>query len=300
MPQTTQTKTDTAPRLIDWLTLVLLSLIWGSSFILIKKSLIAYSFDQVGALRVITAYLFLLPVAILSLRKVPKGKWGYIVAMGLLGNFIPAFLFAKAQTQIPSSVTGVLNALTPLFTLIAGVLFFKVGIKRTQLIGLIIGFGGCVILSLVGSDGGFGQVNYYFSFIILATICYGINANIIKVHLTTIPALRLTALAMFGIGPLAIIYLLTTDFTYRLANTEGAWLALGYLTILGVLGTAIALAIFNKMIQYTSAVFATSVTYIIPIVAIAWGVFDGEVLETYHYVGMVAIIIGVFITNRSK
>ncbi|WP_026210577.1 DMT family transporter [Flexithrix dorotheae] len=295
MPQDTQ-----KPQLRHWLLLILLSIIWGSSFILIKRGLLVFNAAETGAIRVFWACIVLLPVAILKFKKIPKGKWKYILIMGLCGNFIPAFLFAKAQTQLASSLTGVLNALTPLFTFLIGIFVFKYGISKRQLTGLTIAFLGSFSLSFVSSDGSFGQINYYVFFVIAAAICYGISTNVIKVYLTEIPSLVLTSVAISLVGPISVFYLMTTDvfLKFETKPTE-AWGAFGYLGLLGIMSTAIALVIFNRMIKQTSAVFASSVTYIIPVVAIFWGVWDGEQLLTLHYVGIFTTLVGVYITNRS-
>ena len=291
---------DELPQLKHWLMLAGLSLIWGSSFILIKQGLKVYSFQEVGAIRIISAFIVLLPIAISHFKKVPKSKWKYVVLMGMLGNFIPAFLFAKAQTQLASSITGVLNALTPLFTFIIGIIVFKHKLNPRQLLGLIIAFIGSSVLIFVNSDGEIGSLNFYAFFVVGAALCYATSTNIIKNYLTSINSLQLTSFALSIVGPIGIIILINTDFAFKLQNQDGAVEALIYLTILGVIGTSAALVIFNKMIQTTSAVFATSVTYIIPIVAIIWGVIDNEVLMPLHYLCILTILAGVYISNKKK
>ncbi len=291
---------EDAPKPIHWLMLVGLSLVWGSSFILIKQGLEVFSFMEVGAIRVVSAFLVLLPVALANFKKVPKEKWKFIVAMGILGNFIPAFLFAKAQTQLPSSITGVLNALTPLFTFIVGIIAFKQVMKTRQLTGLIIAFLGSATLIFVNSEGKIGGINYFAFFVIGAAMCYATSTNLIKRHLTSIRSLHLTSFAISIVGPFGVFILYNSEFTDKVLYTEGALRALFYLSLLGILGTSVALVMFNKMIQSTSAVFAASVTYLIPIVAISWGVFDGEILMPLHYICIITILIGVFITNRKN
>lgn len=287
----------------DWLPLLLLlflSLVWGSSFILMKKGLVVYSYEQVGALRIVFSFLAMLPFVWKGVKQIKRHKWKYVTIMGFLGNFIPAFLFAIAVSKIESSLAGILNALTPLFTLLVGIAAFQSAIKRVQFIGLLLGFIGCAFLSFINGDGGFGPLNFYVLFVVTATICYATSSNIIKAHLSDIPPIPLTACAMVIIGPLATVYLFSTDFTTRLLATQGAWEALGYLAILGVIGTALGLVLFNIIIKRTSAVYATSVTYIIPIVAIAWGVYDGEQLFVLHYLGMALIIGGIYLVNLAR
>lgn len=283
-----------------FLILILLSLIWGSSFILIKRGLDSFSAGQVGALRIVFSFLFMLPWAIKIYSKIPKEKLGAIALIGLLGNLIPAFLFAKAETGLGSSITGVLNGLTPLFTFIVGVLVFGGKLKGGQFGGLVLGFVGTLGLSFVGKEGNLGEMNYYALLVVLATVCYALSSNILKSKLQDISPIEITAMAMAIIGPMAMIYLFSTDFLDRLQTQELAWQSLGYMAILGIVGTAIALIFFNKLIQMTSAVFATSVTYLIPIVAIAWGLLDGERIFAWHYVGMALILAGIYLVNKFR
>lgn len=291
---------EQAASMADWAMLVTLALVWGSSFILIKRGLDVFSPAEVGAIRVASAWVFLLPLAVTQVRKFPANKLKYLVIMGMLGNFLPAFLFAKAQTQLASSVTGVLNSLTPLFTLLVGVLLFKNTLNRQQSLGLVVAFAGSAILSLI-SGGGNGSINFYVFFVVMATLCYAISANVIKVHLSHLRSVTISSLAIFTVGPLAVVYLLAdADFLLKMQQAENAWRSLGYLCLLGCVGTGMALMVFNKIVQNTSAVFATSVTYIIPLVAIFWGVIDGETLTVLHYLGMATIVAGVYLANRKK
>jgi drug/metabolite transporter (DMT)-like permease len=285
--------------LYNWGLLIVLSLIWGSSFILIKKSLTVFQFDQVGALRVVFAFFVMLPIGLVHMRKIPKEKWKYIFVMGMLGNMVPAFLFAKAQTQLPSSLTGVLNALTPLITSLIAVVSFGYQIKKIQVAGLVIAFLGSASLSIVGDSGEWTSFNIYVLFVVLAAVCYATSTNVIKAHLTQIRSLPLTASAVMMVGPFALFYVISTPLAESIgADPPKAYQALGYLAILGIMGTAFALILFNKLLQNTTAVFASSVTYLIPLVAIMWGIFDGEKLFLAHYAGIAAIMVGVFIANR--
>lgn len=293
-----------APTLRSWLLLALLSLIWGSSFILIKKGLLVFSPGEVGAYRIVSAALVLLPLSLPRLKKLNKKQLANLVIAGLVGSFIPAFLFAKAQTQLSSSLTGVLNALTPLFVVLVGALFFGSKITPRNAWGLFIAFLGVLILITVKNGGGlndFTHINAYAFLVLLATLCYGINLNIIKHWFVALNPVEITAISLLLVLPFALIYLmLGTSFSFKLVHQEGAYWALGYLTLLGVLGTAIALVIFNGLVKIATPVFASTVTYIIPIVAIGWGVLDGEVLLAGHYVGILAVIFGVWIGNRKK
>lgn len=285
---------------LQWILLGILSVIWGTSFILIKKGLEAFSPAQVGTIRIIFAFLLLLPFGLKYFKTIFKDNWQKIFAIGIISNMIPAILFAVAETGLSSSLAGILNSLTPVMTLIVGSFVFAVAIKKLQVLGLIIGLAGSVIISIIGDEGNIGSFNHYALYVIAATICYGFGGNMIKTFFTGINPIVLTSLIMLSIGPFAAIYLFTTDFFYRLNNYDNALESLGYLFLLGAVGTAFALILFNKLIQLTTAVSASSVTYLIPIIAVMWGIIDGENLFLLHFAGMLLIIFGVYITNRSN
>lgn len=280
--------------------LIFLSVIWGSSFILIKKGLLAYTPVQVGTLRIVFAFLVLLPIAIKYLHSVFKENWKKLLILGMISNLAPAILFAIAETNMSSSLAGMLNSLTPVFTIIVGVIFYKVKINLPLALGLGLGLIGSIILSLVGSEGEFGNFNIYALFVISATILYGIAGNLIKNYVGKIDPVVLISLSMFAVGPFSLIFLLTTDFIPRTLTHPDAFFSIISIFVLGSVGTAFALAIFNKLIHRTNAVFATSVTYIIPIAAIGWGIIDNEALFPLHFVGMGIIIFGVFLINKFK
>ncbi len=287
-------------RSLPALILLLLSIIWGSSFILIKKALKVFPPEQVGSIRIAFAFIVMIPIALKHLRTVYKGNWKMIFLLGLVANLLPALLFSIAQTGISSSLSGILNSLTPLFTLIIGLIVFKTEIRRGQVSGIFISLAGSISLSFIGSQGSLGSFNFFALFVVAATLCYGIGFNMIKSYFQKVNSVVLTSLAMFSVGPFALIFLTTTDFTYRLINIDGSLLALFYLFILGAVGTALALVLFNKLIQITSPVFASTVTYLIPIVAVMWGIFDGEAFFLFHFIGMALIISGVYIVNRNN
>ncbi|WP_373495773.1 DMT family transporter [Aquiflexum sp.] len=284
-----------------WGFLIVLALVWGSSFILIKRGLEVYSPGEVGALRIVFAGMVLLPLSLPRLKGLNKRQVKNLIIVGLVGSFIPAFLFAKAQTQLSSSLTGVLNAMTPLFVVIIGALFFKSRITRRNGIGLIIAFVGVVILMMVkeGGLGNFSEINAYALLVLLACACYGLNLNIIKYRFVELKPVAITAISLSIVLPLALIFLFTsTQFSFKLVHVEGAVQAAGYLAILGIVGTALALILFNVMVKVATPVFASSVTYLIPVVAIMWGLLDGEVLLAGHYFGIIAVIFGVWVGNR--
>jgi drug/metabolite transporter (DMT)-like permease len=291
-------------NLKNWGLLILLSLIWGSSFILIKRGLEVFSAGEVGAYRIVAAATFLLPLSLPRIKNLNKTQIKNLLLVGLVGSFIPAFLFAKAETQLSSSLTGVLNALTPLSVVVIGSLFFGSRITRRNGVGLAIAFIGVAILVLVkdgSAYGSFTEINSYAFYVLLACVCYGFNLNLIKYRFVALKPIDITAISLLMVLPIALIYLFAgTHFSYKVANVDAALPALGYLTILGVLGTSIALIIFNSLVKTATPVFAASVTYMIPLVAIFWGILDGEKLLIGHYFGIVAVIIGVWVGNRKK
>ncbi|MGB3850118.1 MAG: DMT family transporter [Tunicatimonas sp.] len=292
------TKVRRNPAALAWGLLLLLGLIWGSSFILIKQGLTAFSAAEVGALRIASASVFLVPVALPALHSLSRRHLTLLAFIGLFGSLGPAFLFAFAQTQLSSSVTGILNAVTPLNVLLLGAAFFGRSITRPELVGLGAGLVGTVILMLAGSSGSLGGINYYALLIIAATICYGFNTNIIKNYLGDLKPTVITAVSLLLAGPAAVFYLLSVPgFAEKAVSGAARWPLLA-MVLLGVVGTALALIMFNKLVQIRTAVFASSVTYLVPMVAIGWGVLDGESLSVWHLVGMGAILGGVYVANR--
>lgn len=282
---------------IKWGYLLLLSLIWGSSFILIKKGLVGLTAFQLGSLRIIFAALFLLVIGFRSLVKIPHHQWKYIALTSLFGTFIPAYLFAIAQTQIDSSISSILNSLTPLNTLLIGVLFFSLDFRRNQIFGVLIGLVGSALLIWNGAVHHPNQ-NYYYAFLVLiASICYATNVNLIKKYLSDLPPLSITTgnFLVLLFPALAVLY--STDFfvmTYGVEVQESVL----YILILGVLGTGIANIIFFKLIQISSPVFATSVTYLIPVVAFFWGMLDQELLTPVQLFGAFIVLVGVYLSAR--
>lgn len=287
------------PPLKAWLLLGLLALIWGSSFLLIKKGLLAFSPDQLAAIRIASAGFVLLPFILQRVKTVRARHWLKLISVGLVGSFIPAFLFAFAQTELPSGVTGVLNTFTPLATLIIGVVLFHQRAVTQQWIGVLIGLVGTTLLVTASASGAF-EFNRYALLIIAATICYGLNLNLIKHHIHDLSALTITGVSLFLVAPPALAYLLlATPFTSQLATPE-QWFSLSAILILGVVGTAMALVIFNTVVKMTDTTFTSSVTYLIPIVALVLGIIDGEPFFIQQALGLGAILGGVWIANKRK
>ena len=283
----------------NYLTLLFLAIIWGSSFILMKRGLEVFDFMQVATLRIFIAFISLIPFLPKAFKNVKRKHYLPIIIMAHLGNGIPAFLFTKAQTHLDSSLVGILNAIVPLFTLILGVYFFKSKPTKTNIVGIVLGLFGAVLLTVNSLSGGV-EVNFYVWLVVLATVFYAISINVIKKYLSDLNASSITALAFLIIGPLSSVYLFSTDFTTVLMSNENGMIALVYIALLSVLGTSMAVIIFNKLISRSSAIFASSVTYLIPIVAILWGFFDGEQITFYHFLGMSVILSGVYLVNKKS
>ena len=216
-----------------------------------------------------------------------------------MGVFIPAFLFTIAQLHIDSSVAGILNTLSPIWTMIMGVIFFKLTFKRAAVIGILIGLAGTALLMLSRANGQFTGFNLYGLLIVLACALYGMNLNFIKFRIADLGSITITSISVALVAPLGAIYLFVfTDFINKLQTVDGAWRAFGFIALLGFMSTAIAGFIFNKLVKMTTPLFASSVTYIIPIVSVMWGVLDGEELLISHLAGMAAILIGVYLANK--
>jgi len=294
-------KIDLKTKTWQWLTLLFLSFIWGSSFILMKKGLRSYSHDQVAAFRIFISFIAFLPWGLKNLKKVTKENIGSLLIVGFIGSTIPAFLFTKAQTQVDSALAGMLNSATPLFTLIIGLIFYKSKARLINAFGILLGLIGAIgLITYSSSDGNIlDNINYYGLFIVIATICYGINVNQVKYKIKDLSGLELTSIAFMFVGPFAGIYLLFTDFS-AVISTPDYLLNLGYIATLAVVGTVLALVIFNTLIQYTSALFGSSVTYVIPIFAIMWGIFDGEKIAIWQFLWIGLIFVGVYLVNKRK
>lgn len=292
--------TEQKQGISSWIILISLVLVWGSSFILIKKSLIYFSASEVGIMRVVITFLFLLPIGI---KKALQMDWGMAVKLaisGFVGSLIPALLFAKAQTGIDSNLAGTLNALTPLFTLLMGISFFKFKTRWYNIVGVLIGLLGAVGLIYVNGDQGFIFNFSYAGLIILATICYAFNVNFIKTKMKSISSLTITVLTFFYIGIPSFIYVLFfSEIPHKLISDSENLIGLGYLSILSIVGTGLALIAFNKLIKVSSPIFASSVTYLIPIVAIVWGIIDGETFKFGYILWFLLIIFGILLVNAS-
>jgi drug/metabolite transporter (DMT)-like permease len=282
---------------LKWVYLGVLSLIWGSSFILIKKGLVGLTPVQLGSLRIIFAAVFLLLIGFRSLAAIPIHSWKYIGLTSLFGTFIPAYLFAIAQTQIDSSVSSILNSLTPLNTLVIGTLAFGLPFDKKQIVGILIGFMGCSLLILNGVLYHANQNYFYAILILIASICYAINVNLIKSYLSDLKPLSIST-GNFSVMFFPAVFLLYTTGFFDAVPTALVKESMLYILVLGVVGTGIANIIFFKIVQMASPVFATSVTYLIPVVAFSWGFLDNETLSPIQFIGAFIILVGVYLSAK--
>lgn len=280
-----------------WLFLILLAIVWGSSFFLIKRGLVGLTPFQLGSLRIIFAALFLLIIGFKTLPNIPQGKWKYIIITSLFGTFIPAFLFSIAETQMDSSISAILNSLTPLNTLILGILAFGLNFKRSQISGVIIGLVGSMLLIFNGALHHPEQNYFYAVLIIIASICYAINVNLVKKYLSDLSPLTISTGNFVVLLAPACLILYFSGFS-EIAVLEKTQNSILYILILGIVGTGVANIIFFRLIQISSPIFATSVTYLIPIVAFFWGLLDNEMLTNIQFLGALIILVGVYLANK--
>lgn len=283
-----------------WYLLGFLGCVWGSSFILMQLGLKGVNSVQMGSLRILFAGLFLILVGYKELAKIPLYKWKFIVLTSLCGTFFPVYLFALALSKIDGSVSSILNSLTPLNTLIVGLLFFGASVQRRQVFGVIIGFVGCLLLVLFGEGSNTTENYYYALLILLASLFYGINVNLIKKYLSDLKPLTISTGNFVVIFIPALVVLYFSDF-FVIASQEKVLTSLGYIAILGVIGTGLSNILFFKLIQLSSPVFAASVTYIIPVVAILLGYFFmNESLNFIQACGAFIVLLGVYLSSRKN
>lgn len=285
-------------KFTNWILFVLLSFIWGSSFILMKQGLVSLSAYQVASIRIISSGIVLLPVAAMSFRYIPPKKLIIVFLSGALGSLIPAYLFCLAEQEVDSALAGVLNSLTPIFVIIAGAVFFSAQTTSNKVAGIFIAFTGSVLLFFFQPRLGQGNNLLYISYIVLATALYGYNVNMVHKHLKDIPSLRIAAVAMMLNSIPALIVLFLTGYFSQNFMAKGILISTGYAAILGIFGTAIATVLFYMLLKRAGSVFASMVTYGIPIVAIFWGIIYGEEIGWKQCLGMAVILTGVWVANR--
>ena len=275
-----------------WLLLIILSVIWGSSFILIKKSLDHFSPYQVGALRVLIAGIILMPVAISKYRLFPKKHLKWLILAAFTGNFIPMFLFPIAETQISSSIAGIINSMMPIFVIIVGALIWKFETTKRQMTGVFISFTGVCLLAFGGDDSTQFKI-FPILLLLLATLCYAMSTTTVKSKLMDVSSTVLSAFVFsFVLFLPSLIALLSTGFVSQFTFTKENMIGLGFVSLLSVFGTGLAMMMNYRLLKVSTPLFASTVTLLMPIVAIIWGVLDGEKLTALQFAGTIVIIAG--------
>ena len=287
-------------KLNKWFYLISLSLIWGSSFILIKKALVGLEADQLGSLRIIFSSIIIILIAWKRLSKITKLEWKWITISAFLGSFFPAFLFAFAEKEIDSAVASIINSIVPLNTVIIGMVLFNIRSTKRQIIGVLIGLAGTYMLIMSGIKLNPDQNYLYSGFVILCSFLYALNVNIIKKYLQHLSALTITVGHFAVIIIPAVIVFYFSDFDVNSLRNQETIDSIIYVLILAVFGTALAKILFNKLIKISSPVFASSVTYSMLIVSIFWGLVDGEKISIYQLIATIIIILGVLLTNKKS
>ena len=283
-----------------WSLFIGLSVIWGSSFILMKEGLKNLNSYQVASLRIVSSGIVLLPILFKGLKEIPLKKWPVVFMSGALGSLIPAYLFCLAELGISSSLAGTLNALTPIFAIISGAIIFKSKPTLQHWIGVFIAFTGCLLLFFSQSDLGIGDRPFYILLIILATLSYGINANLVYHYLQSIPALQIVSLSLFLNSIPAMLVLVSSGY-FSLQFTDKAVAgSMGFSILLGIMSTSFASVLYYRLIKMSGAIFSSMTTYGIPFVAIIWGFIYGEKIGLLQIFGLSVILIGVYYANRKK
>ena len=283
-----------------WLYLIVLSMIWGTSFILIKKGLVGLTQIQLGSLRTVLTAIILFSVGLPTLKQIKKPQWKWIALSALFGTFFPAFLFAFAQKHIDSAVASILNSLTPLATAVLGYLVFSIYTTRRQMIGVFIGLLGSIMLIMAGAHINPHQNHWYGILVLIASVGYALNVNILKKYLNELSPLAIATGNFVVIVIPALLILIGTGYFDEIWTVPEVQVSTGYIAILALFGTALAKILFNKMIQISSPVFASSVTYTMPVVAVLWGIFDGERFGWYQAISALIVLFGVYLANQRK
>jgi len=283
-----------------WGTLVILSLIWGSSYILIKKGLTGLTPIQLGSLRVIVTTIIIAPIGYQKIKHIPRQKMKWVALSAFVGSFFPAYLFAFAETEISSSITAVMVSLTPLFTLLISVFVFGEELLKKQVFGVLIGFTGIIVL--INNELFSSSFNIlYIMFIVLAAFCYAINANVLKYKLSNIPALGIVFMSFLFMFIPAFIILCFSDFPFSDFTSDPLIIeSIIYIIILALFGTAIAKVLYIKLLAISTPVFSVSTTYLMPVVAIFWGLLDGEEFKLTQFTGTAIILLGVYLVTKKK
>ena len=282
-----------------WAYLFTLAIVWGSSFILIKKGLVGLTPLQLGSLRTVISSLFIFMIGYKSLKTILNPKWKWVILSGFIGTFLPAFLFAFAETEVDSGIVSILNALVPLNATLIGLAIFKIASTKTQIFGVILGFIGASMLIFNSMELNPDQNYLYAGFVVLATVMYGFNVNIIKHYLQEVKPIAIATGNFIAIViPALIVLIFSGFFTAQTFEQQSIYSSIGFVAILAVFGTVMAKIIFNNLIQISSPVFASSVTYLMPLVALLWGLFDGELFVLDQGLASLLILGGIYLANK--
>jgi drug/metabolite transporter (DMT)-like permease len=287
-------------KLNKWFYLAALSFIWGSSFILIKKGLVGLTAIELGSIRIIISAFVLVPFTFKRLKEITFKQWKWIIISAFVGSFFPAFLFAFAEQEIDSSVASILNSIVPLNTIIIGLVLFGIKSTKRQIIGVLLGFFGAYQLIISGINLNPDQNYFYSGLVIICSFLYAFNVNIIKKYLQELSAVAIATGHFIVILIPSIIVLLISDFNFEKLQNPQTKTSLFYVTLLAIFGTTLAKILFNKLINISSAVFASSVTYSMLIVSIFWGVMDGENFSINQLFATIIIVIGILLTNKKS
>tara|TARA_B110000967_G_scaffold148163_1_gene151741 strand:+ start:2553 stop:3428 length:876 start_codon:yes stop_codon:yes gene_type:complete len=282
-----------------WFFLFILAITWGSSFILIKKGLQGLSPLQLGSLRTVISALFIFTIGFKSLKTIQSHQWKWIVITGFLGTFFPSFLFAFAETEVDSGVVSILNSLVPLNTILIGLAVFKITSTKTQVFGVILGFIGASMLIFNSMELHPDQNYLYAGFVVLATVMYASSVNIIKRYLQDVKPIAIATGNFVAIViPAVLVLSFSNFFTTQTFENDAIYRSIGCVAILSLFGTVMAKIIFNTLIQISSPVFASSVTYLMPVVALLWGLLDGEVFGLNQGLASLLIVSGIYLANK--
>jgi len=286
------------PAPLDWFLMFFLATVWGASFWFIKHSVEIYTPIQMAMWRMVLATLVYLPIAAVYWSKIDWRRWKPLVVVAFCGSAIPNLFFAIAQQHVDSSLAGVLNSLTPLFTLLIGAAVFTMKFSREKVLGVVIGLAGALILLMFNqSSGGAGNA-FYASLCVLATLCYAINANTVNTYLRDVHPAAIASAAFVITGGLFVFGLWYSGGWEVTKQNPDGWKGLGYIFYLSAVGTVIGSIVYYIVLQRTSAIFATSVTYLLPVVSITIGALDGERIGPIDMIGTGVILLGVYLARK--
>ncbi|MEO0895029.1 MAG: DMT family transporter [Bacteroidota bacterium] len=282
-----------------WILVSLLALIWGSSYLVLKRALVVFSPAQVAAARMAIAAMFMLPIAIPNFRKIPRDKWAILIVFALMTNALITYLNALAQSQISSSLNGIVSALTPVMTYLIGITLYGQRGSRPQSMGLILGLAGSIILVFFGQKAGFGTINLFVLVAIGAAFFTGFAANMIRFNLQGLTVMQISSMGFVLVFPLALAYTLYSDFIPTALGSMDGQIALFEVTFLAILANVAGIILFTKLVEISNPVIASLVTYLVPVIALGWGIWDGELINIYQLIGMAIIILSVWIVGKT-